>query len=42
MNGGYNCDSGVRALREAHNFSNGVHILRQDKVLHGFVHLAAG
>ena len=34
--------SGVRALREAHNFSNGVHTLRQDEALHGFVHLVAG
>ena len=33
--------SGVRALREVHNFSNGVHTLRQDEVLHGFVTLGS-
>ena len=36
-NGGHNCDSGAWALREVQNFSNGVHTLRQDEALHGFV-----
>ena len=31
----------MRALREAHNFSNGVHTLRQDEALHGFVTLSS-
>ena len=31
----------MRALREAHNFSNGVHTLRQDEALHGFVTLGS-
>ena len=34
----------MRALREAHNFLNGVyiHTLGQDKALHGFIHSVAG
>ena len=29
-------------IREAHNFSNGIHTLRQGEALHGFVNLVAG
>ena len=30
----------MQALREAYKFSNGVHTLRQDEALHGFVALS--